>query len=325
MNEQFSNFPTRFCFRKVFLESRKALEAYGVYVGDYENSKEILSRLQSEKSGKFNLWLQENSQTISKAANNNPNIKYDIKSLLEEPVKHIKRLETLLEELTRHSHGRPDEQQINDAFVMIHNTNNFVNDYLLKSKQSADILNIQRKIVGNEKPLNLMKQNRKLMVDSVLLCNHKKRNLILFNDILIHGKPLKNNQIKYYSTVEVEFLQFEEIQNDKSQFIIKTPTEIFRVSGLKSEERTNWKNAMEKIKLNLKPNRTIGNDIQSILIREDSPNGIPAIVRASIERIKASIDTEGLFRISGEQGKIEALRNIFDTRKYTFLFHDYFQ
>lgn len=177
-----------------------------------------------------------------------------------------------------------------------------------------DLMGIQRRIFGNEQPLNLMKQDRKFLGEAQFLCEKHKKLFLLFDDLLIVGKPSKNNQIKFIAKFPIEVIQFEDVKNDKTQFIIKTPSELFKITS-KAEEKKHWISLLEKCKNNSKPNRTIGVDITTILNREENPNGIPSIVTQCISHIKsipAGIESEGIFRISGEARQIETLKEIFD-------------
>ena len=106
--------------------------AYGVYVGNYKNSQDTVLRLKAEKNGKLVGFLQE-------VANKYPNDPKDFMTLLSEPVKHITNLESLLEQISHSAQGLPDEQQINDAYSMIHETNTFVKENLLKSQGTAGL------------------------------------------------------------------------------------------------------------------------------------------------------------------------------------------
>lgn len=193
----------------------------------------------------------------------------------------------------------------------------FVCDQLQISEDRSVITNIQRRLIGYDKPLNMERDDIKFLLETPFVCNSHKRVFLLFNDSLIIGKLSRNNQIKVVEKLELKIVFYEAPKADPNTFIIKSPYGVYQVSGT-SEDIKIWIKALEQNLPSRKRNPTFGRPLDEILSREACK--VPTIVTQCIETIESigGLDTEGLFRISGESKELSRLREYFDTRKFTF-------
>jgi len=205
-----------------------------------------------------------------------------------------------------------EEREVIDAYTMIFETAKFVQEQLNKSENTAVLMEIQRRI-HHDKPLDIVHDDRKLIIESqFLLVGHKKSTMIfiLFNDSILIAKPQKNSPSRVKEMLSLAAVQFEKAT--ETSFILKTTSNVYKVSG-RAEECSQWVSYLSAFEERNKLNRTIGVPLDVILKREAAK--IPSIIIQCIERIRSFPDgtkTEGLFRISGEHNQIIALRDIFD-------------
>jgi hypothetical protein len=284
---------------KVILDGRKGLTNYGVYVGNYVNGQDNIRRLRADKNGKVNLWLQEieaKAEHVSLA-------------LLSAPLTHISNIENALRQMCEFV-PLEEERELNAAFSLIHETEKFVTVHLSQSETNSVLTNLQRRIT-HDKPLDLVKDDRRLLLESQFLVSGHKRTFVLCSDLLIVGKPTKGNNFQLKEMRSLEVVQFEAIPGADNSLIIKSPTAVYKVTG-KPEDCSQWLALLSEYEESNKWNRTIGIGIPAILKRENNPDGIPSIVTQCIDHLRSldgGIQTEGLFRISGEH------KQIFDQRK----------
>ena len=217
-----------------------------------------------------------------------------------------------------------EEREVVDAYTVIRETNEFVKKQLDNSENLATLLSIERRII-HDKPLDIIKDGRKLIFDSQFTFTGHKHNFILFNDSILIGKPKKNNQFRFKELRSLEVVQFEK-GTEPSNFIIKTPSVVYKLSG-RVEDCSQWVEFLSEYEESNKMNRTIGVHLSTILKRENDPSKIPSIVTQCIDRIRAipgGTETEGLFRLSGEHNQISTLHVLFDKSKLYFLFSSSF-
>ena len=204
-----------------------------------------------------------------------------------------------------------EERELIDAYSMIHETEKFVKEQLSRSENTAILMKIQRRVI-HDKPLDFVVDDRKLLMESQFKVSGSVRVFILCSDILVIGKPTKNNQFRLKELRSLEVVQLETISGSDNSFIIKTPTAVYKVSG-KTDECTKWIALLTEYDESNRMNKTIGIHLDKITKREGVL--IPSIVKQCIERILAipnGTETEGLFRISGEKIQIDTLKKIFD-------------
>ena len=241
------------------------MQAYGIYVGNFKNAQDTVIRLKAEKNSKFNGWVQEVAQKHQDG--------YDLLTLISLPVNHIAKMEPLLEQLASLAVGydQIEVENLNNASSMIRETSKFVTQNLLHSDNTAVITNVQRRITGYFKPLNLIKPDRKFMMETqfTTLADKKKIYLFLFNDILLVTIPQKN-LFKFKDIVLLDLVQFEDMKSEKNAFILKTPNEILKLVAKTSEDKQQWVKILSSLEESRKVNRTIGVGIQEILDRESS-------------------------------------------------------
>lgn len=286
---------------KVFLQMGADLAAYGVYVGNFKTAQDTILRLRSERGSKFNTWANE----VQQAHPNAP----DLLTLISQPVNHISRLEPLLEMLSRFCvSGSGEEKDLNNAYSMLHEANQFVAQSLQQSKATATIMNIQRRVVGYDKPLNLIKADRLLVHEGAIL--NPKRQIFLFNDLVLLTKPSGKSKFSFKEMQILDLVSIQDVSGDKNTFLLKTPKEVHRLQTRTAEEKEQWMTKFAALK---RKNKTIGLDVESIVKREGTaPDGIPTIVTQTIELVEQSVELEGIFRISANQNEINSLVEIFD-------------
>jgi len=298
------SWPTVTGVGQAILELRSGLKAYGIYVGNLKSAKSTIQQLKLEKNGKLSPWLQ-------KVAQKHPETP-DLVELLSLPVDHIKVMERIIEELSGYTlPASTEEQQVNDAFSMLHETNQFIHENLLQSDVKLSLTNIERRIV-HEKPLNLNKPGRTFKIETAFTVGYKKRTFLLFSDLLIITKPMKNNQLRFREQHDLANISFETSPTDKTVGIIKTPDVCLRFQG-RTEDIVVWQMLFDNFLQTQKKNQTIGVSIETILQREGS--SIPSIVTQTIEyilQLDPQLNTEGLFRLSPDQREIVVLRDMFD-------------
>ena len=206
-----------------------------------------------------------------------------------------------------------EEYDLGAAFGMIHETSKFVTEQLSRSETTAILTQIQKRIT-HEKPLNLVQEDRRFLLESQFAVGGSRRIFILLSDLLIVGKPTKSSQFKLKEMTSLKIVQFERLPDTDNAFIIKSPTAVYKLTG-KPEDCRQWIAALSEYEERNKYNRAIGVPLVEILKRENVSSGVPSIVTQCIEHIRATGDgthTEGLFRISGEHKHIDALKKIFD-------------
>lgn len=203
---------------------------------------------------------------------------------------------------------------------MLVETSKFVRDQLQNTEDRVEIINIQRRLIGYDKPLNMEKTDLKFLLETPFSCNGHKRVLLLFDDCLMIGKPSRNNQIKITDKIELQVVFYEKSKKEQNTFILKSPYAVYHIYG-KSEDVTTWIKAFERYLPSRKRNPTFGRPITEILTREGSK--VPSIVIQCLETIESlgGIDTEGLFRISGESKELQTLKEYFDNSMLIYLFH----
>jgi len=286
---------------QVFLQMGASLAAYGVYVGNYKTAHDTIQRLRAEKGSKFATWAAEVQQAYPHAP--------DLLTLISLPVNHISRIEPLLEMLSRFCvAGSAEEKDLNNAYSMMHEASKFVAQSLLQSEATAEIMNIQRRVVGYDKPLNLIKPDRSLVEEGPIMT--PKRYIFLFNDLLLLTKPSGKSKFTFKEMQILELVSIEDVKGDKNTFLLKTPKEVHRLQVRNAEEKEKWMGAFAALK---RKNKTIGVSIEAIVKREGTaPDGIPSIVTQTIALVEKSLETEGIFRISANQHEINSLVEIFD-------------
>lgn len=194
---------------------------------------------------------------------------------------------------------------------MLNGTSKFVCDQLQLSEDKVVVMNIQRRLTGYDKPLNMEQENTKFLTETQFTCDGHKRTFLLFTDSLIMGKQARNHQIKVKEKIELQVVFYESVKNDPTSFVLKTPYGVHQISG-KPEDIVSWLKYLEEFVPSRKRNPTFGRSIHEILERENCD--VPTIVTQCITDIseKDGLATEGLFRISGEQTSINKLKDIFD-------------
>jgi len=206
-----------------------------------------------------------------------------------------------------------EEHDLGAAFSMIHETGKFVAEQLRRSETTSAITQLEKRITHNQ-PLNLVKEDRRLLLESQFMVAGSRRVFVLLSDLLIVGKPSKGSQFRLKEMRSLEVVQFEKVPDSDTSLLIKSPTAVYKVTG-KPEDVKNWLQALSHYEESNKWNRTIGVKLTEILQREKESSGVPSIVSQCLEHIRTSGDgptTEGLFRISGEHKHIDALKRIFD-------------
>ena len=113
---------------KAILDSRKGFSAYGVYVGNFVNSQDTVTRL-SEKNGRFSIWLQE----VEAKHGDSRGLQF----LLGEPIHHITKMEGCLGAMVGYLPTGREEREVVDAYTVIYETDKFVKDMTTKSENNA--------------------------------------------------------------------------------------------------------------------------------------------------------------------------------------------
>ena len=291
---------------------------YNVYVSNFNTARDTVRRISEEKNGRFTQFIQERGSTTAQFI-----------EMLSTPIYHLSKLSISVEVCSlylkrRKIHdmqripslcvsGSKDEQHWNMAFSMLHETANFVIEQLQLSEEKLVVANIQRRLTGYDKPLNMEQEATRFLLETTFMCNGHKRVFFLFNDSIIIGKAHRGNQIKVKEKTELQVVFYEPVKGDPTAFILKTPLGVNNITG-KAEDIQNWMKQLEANLPSRKRNPTFERPIKEILAREDRVGGVPSIVTQCIETIlkQDGLKTEGLFRISGERTEISALKELFD-------------
>jgi len=152
----------------------------------------------------------------------------------------------------------------------------------------------------------------KLLLETQFMFDGHKRVLILFNEFLIVGKPSKSSQIKVLEKFDLQIVFYELVKGDPCSFMLKTPYGVYQISG-KANEIEEWiEKFNDYLPSRARRNPTFGKPIQEITARENA--SVPTIVTQILEYVEANggLDTEGLFRISGDVRELGALKELFD-------------
>ena len=206
-----------------------------------------------------------------------------------------------------------EEHDLGAAFSMVHETGKFVAEQLSRSETTSALTQLEKRITHNQ-PLNLVKEDRRLLLESQFMVAGSRRVFVLLSDLLIVGKPTKGSQFRLKEMRSLEVVQFEKVPDSDTSLLIKSPTAVYKVTG-KPEDIKSWSDALSQYEERNKWNRTIAVKLTEVLHREKDPSGVPSIVTQCLQHIRTSADgttTEGLFRISGEHKHIDALKRIFD-------------
>ena len=241
------------------------MEAYGVYVGNFKNAQDTIIRLKSEKNSRFSAWIQEISSKYHDGS--------DLLTLISLPVNHISKIEPIIENLTQFIDKNEENEieNLNNAWNMIKETSKFITQSLLHS-DTAFITNLQRRITGYLKPLNLIKPDRKFISEALFSSfpEKKKIYLFLFNDILLVTSPQKN-VYKFKDILNLENIQFlDDLKGEKNGFLLKTNSTNgdLKLIAKTNEEKIHWMKMFHSLEEERKVNRTIGVELSSLLSRE---------------------------------------------------------
>lgn len=296
---------------ETFLKFAPQLTAYGPYVSNSKNSLDTLFRVQQQQP-KFKQWLEDTAIQTGE----------DLMGLLVKPLNYINQYQLLLKLWTKKLPPmHRDMANLRNAYVAIKRTNKFIQENYQESTNKAKILDIQRRL-GNSIELNQPKRaflgegEITTLEKALMITSEKVRHYFLFKDLIIFCQEDSSKNFKLLNT----FIFKETTLTDDTQgnqFILTltvtgNPNSALKLSFKTREEKVKFGAKVKELIDNTKVSRVFAVPLPKLLEREKSHDGIPFVVKSTVEHVKKHKETEGIFRLSGSTAEVKELKEFFN-------------
>merc|ERR1712100_941873 len=208
----------------------------------------------------------------------------DITIGLTLPVNRIAQYEYLLRSIADQTpEGSEERADVENAFAVLAQSSIVVQKSLAQSGETARILSVQRTLRGAG-PMALVKPGR-ILLDEF---KFKKHLVIVFNDSIVLALPGK--------------VRGKHKEDEPSKLQAYSP-----------ETRQKFVETYHKALAELDRAKVFGVPLEDTVKRENSPDGIPYILKKNISFIEQHYLTQhGIFRVAGSKVETDLLRAAFD-------------
>ena len=174
---------------------------------------------------------------------------------------------------------------------------------------------VELSLEGLPQPILGTPKRKLLKEGSVRFSKRKNCRLYLFNDMIVLAEKIVNSlQHKYLKTIYPYELAVEasgskiQLQIDDSSGNSSTETLSFK------SNKSEWPIALQDFVENYKKNCVFGVELDTVIEREQLPEGIPFVLAITMKYIRNyGMNTEGIFRVPGDGLKIETFKRVFDS------------
>eukprot|EP01104_Vermistella_antarctica_P010577 TRINITY_DN2831_c0_g1_i1.p1 TRINITY_DN2831_c0_g1~~TRINITY_DN2831_c0_g1_i1.p1 ORF type:complete len:636 (+),score=164.97 TRINITY_DN2831_c0_g1_i1:163-2070(+) len=322
---------------EVVLRMAPFFKAYLTYVNNFGWSQHTLVKLCDEQP-EFAAFIDEADTE-----------EYELAQLLPKPLNHLREMEVNLEEMVPHiAQDHPDYRSVSDAHSVISETSTFLRRSLEQGKLESELMTVQEKLIlPDDVQLELRDGKRSIISDSEVEVSSVGKSklkggqghLLLFNDICLVTRttPKSGWELVFFCPMEhlkveprpdqplqVELARGERKDESKSlrgttvldlMTIIEAHLDALNrpLAVTFQTKGTRESTVVELSRLRLLNKRGVfGVPLEVLLEREGrTERGVPLLVEDIITYLRnVALNTEGLFRISGNAGKInEHIKN----------------
>ncbi|KAJ3361347.1 hypothetical protein GGF32_007393 [Allomyces javanicus] len=274
----------------IFLTISPFLKMYKMYMANYPIALETLTRLRTGPSKQYGDF-----QKLLKVAHESPDFKgLDIQSFLILPIQRIPRYILLLEQLVHYtSDSHPDYDGLTKCIVELRKTADHINAELHKYESRKKVLDLQNQIIGRTTPL-LAPARRFLHMGDVqtpMLMAHDDRTVMLFTDLILVTKRVKDGQYELKSEFDLAnmYVKAEDQPGSSTYLFHLVATDgakhTYALSCTTKKERNKWVHLID----------TAINDLQACgLARSDDDDlGLADPIRASVFHSRMSVFHSG--------------------------------
>jgi len=299
---------------EIFLTLAPDLTAYGEYVRNSKNALDSFVRCQ-EQDPKFKAFVED---AAVKGGG-------DLMGLIVKPLNHISNYSVFLKTMSKSFPAtHKDMPNIRNAYVSIKKTCKFIQDSYKGATNRAKILDVQRRVIFPQNPMELLVPKRLYIGEAPITTVEKtmvgfsmdrQRFYFLFSDILILCEEASKGFRVLHTFVFKECSITEDPVNF-TQFTLVSPQFKALFSFRTKEEKQKLSNRLkDMIENETMTEKVFGVSLARILEREKPIDGIPFIVKTTVEYLKKKKETEGIFRLSGSSAEVAQLKQLFNKLK----------
>eukprot|EP01105_Mastigella_eilhardi_P000020 TRINITY_DN1003_c0_g2_i1.p1 TRINITY_DN1003_c0_g2~~TRINITY_DN1003_c0_g2_i1.p1 ORF type:complete len:1350 (+),score=306.79 TRINITY_DN1003_c0_g2_i1:364-4050(+) len=224
----------------LFVKMVPFLRMYRVYTTNYEQSISMLQQL-TERNPLFAAFLDDKKA-------NDPRCKLaPLNSFLIVPVQRIPRYKLLLEDLLKHTFPEhPDHKYLEEALGTIKTVAREINEEIKAQEARQKMLELQQR-VGHMPGIKLVVPHRHFVREGILykVCRkyNLKRQVFLFNDLLIYGNTLPGGFFRFHRAITLDSVNVRDEADTglvKNGFSIGSAQKSFIMFAETHEEKVNW-------------------------------------------------------------------------------------
>eukprot|EP00727_Mastigamoeba_balamuthi_P012825 m51a1_g8165 putative domain-containing protein (712) ;mRNA; r:83327-86473 len=294
----------------VFIAIAPKLRIYGEYVKNCPAAVAMCLRLEETNSA-FASWMLDvttRCEGIMKYIN--------LSELLPCPLNQITNyeifLQTMVDNTRPKKYGIAEVESLANAATLMKQINNVVKISYEMSHCRQKVVQVQTLLEGTKL---LDGGDRRFIRDLGVTFSVKKakkqtqRRMYIFSDLILFAD---GNHVTDHTSIEG--LKLEKEDDPATMHISSSSLSCYIVFRSDFEKENITKEIMALLHHNKNDNMVFGNDLNTLLAKEDRLNSVPIEVEKMIECLStpASLDFEGLFRVAGSLAEVQELKKRMD-------------